>query len=59
MDGVHTRTFRWVLGSVDSSDYTALAKTTSTQTAKSSKLDDEDGFTETTKTTGTFGLPPQ
>ncbi len=59
MDGVHTRTFRWVLGSVDSSDYTALAKTTSTQTAKSTESSDEDGFTETTKTTGTFGLPPQ
>ena len=59
MDGSHTRTFRWVLGSVDSSDYRALAKTTSTQTAKSTESSDEDGFTETTKTTGTFGLPPQ
>ena len=53
---VHTRTFRWVLGSVETTDYTALpAPKRSAGRAGSSD------FTLATKTeeTGKFGLPPK
>jgi len=62
MDGQTVRNFRWVLGSVDSSDYqktkVAMKKTTSftkteTFTGKTVQITDEP------RTGGKFGLPPQ
>ena len=56
MDGLHTRTFRWVLGSVEASDYEPIgtvpvvAKTgLSSTTAKTSAVSTAES---------TFGLPP-
>ena len=62
MDGLHTRTFRWVLGAVDSSDYAALAKTSAMQT-KSFSTDETVTFktqsADVPQSGGKFGLPPQ
>ena len=53
---VHTRTFRWVLGSVDASDYVALpAPQRAAGRVASSDFEEE----ETSKKRGKFGLPPQ
>jgi len=53
MDGVHTRTFKWVLGTVSEADYGSLATTATTVTAKTFKMSSE------TVINGKFGLPPQ
>ena len=59
MDGLHTRTFKWVLGSVDSSDYQKTQETTSksasfAKTATLSTLSEDEP-----RLGGKFGLPPQ
>jgi len=53
---VHTRTFRWVFGSVDSADYAALPAP-----RKSAGRVSSSDFTLATKTekTGKFGVPPR
>ena len=70
MDGLHTRTFRWVMGIVEQDDYLPLSKTTEAAVSKMSVYSAEDP-TETTDTSdfslkpesqragGKFGLPPQ
>jgi len=56
MDGSHTRTFRWVLGTVDQSDMEPLAATKSTLAVTKTA----DTFTtDKTTQTSTFGTPPQ
>jgi len=53
---VHTRTFRWVLGSVDAADYAALpAPRRAAGRVASSEFEPEESATKS----GKFGLPPQ
>jgi len=58
MDGRTVRTFRWVLGTVDSSDYEVAA---TTQSAKTSSTKQVSTLTDQTllEKAGKFGLPPQ
>ena len=70
MDGLHTRTFRWVMGTVEQDDYLPLSKTTEATVSKMSAYSAED-TADTTETSdfivkpesqsagGKFGLPPQ
>ncbi len=58
MDGSHTRTFRWVLGSVDDSDFAPLAAPASVKTAAFRETSSQ-MFQTAPQTTGKFGLPPQ
>jgi hypothetical protein len=58
MDGLHTRTFRWVAGVVDAGDYTPLV-TAKVSAEISSKQIDTATFEETEEKIGKFGLPPQ
>ena len=60
MEGLHTRTFRWVLGVVEQDDYSPL--TTIKSISSFSTEDEVDAFstkTSTQNTGGKFGLPPQ
>jgi len=62
MDGKHTRTFKWVLGTVEQSDYTAAAATEDDEAtikafAVSNKANDISA--RSVKSGGKFGLPPQ
>jgi hypothetical protein len=64
MQGLHTRTFKWVLGAVEDDDYTAdvaIVSNNANITADSTDIS-ADGFdTESVKTAkagGKFGLPP-
>lgn len=60
MDGLHIRTFRWVKGEVEESDYAPLTVLAPTQSAKVSVKDPQSAFKETVQETSTgFGLPPQ
>jgi len=58
MDGHTVRTFRWVFGTVDSSDYEVTAPTQST---KSSSVKEVSSSVDQTllEEAGKFGLPPQ
>ena len=56
MDGKHTRTFRWVLGSVDTSDYEPLS---APQRAAGRENEPEFKAAPTHQSGGKFGLPPQ
>jgi len=56
MDGLHTRTFRWVLGSVDDSDFVPL---TAPAKAAAFRETSSQMFQTAPQTTGKFGLPPQ
>lgn len=62
MDGLHTRTFRWVLGEVDSNDYqksqTLMAKSASFTEEKSAGTFKTEA-SDMPKAGGKFGLPPQ
>lgn len=51
MDGLHTRTFRWVLGEVDADDYLPLETAAVTASYKSMSV--------TSASNSKFGLPPQ
>ena len=55
MEGLHTRTFRWVLGTVEEKDYEPLA---SAQRA-ASRTDEAFKSASSHSSRGTFGLPPQ
>lgn len=57
MDRQHTRTFRWVLGSVDSSDYEALPSPQ--RAAGRSAIASDFKAPTQQKNGGKFGLPPQ
>jgi len=64
MDGKHTRTFKWVLGTVEASDYTASASTEDDEAsiqafASKSKSADLSAASFSAKSGGKFGLPPQ
>ena len=67
MDGLHTRTFRWVMGTVEQDDYLPLSKTTETTVSKMSVYSAEDEAdtsdfnlkSESQSAGGKFGLPPQ
>ncbi len=63
MDGVHTRTFRWVLGSVDAEDMQPLqTKIVDTREAKVSGAIPSSSdltFKSSEIENGTFGLPPE
>lgn len=70
MSGLNTRTFRWVMGTVEQDDYLPLSKTTESTVAKMSvySAKDEVDTTDTSdfilnsesqSTGGKFGLPPQ
>ena len=63
MDGVHTRTFRWVLGSVDAEDMQPLqTKIVDTREAKVSGAVPSSSdltFKSSEIENGTFGLPPE
>ncbi len=56
MDGEHTRTFRWVLGTVEESDYAPSVSSAPQRSAARTTTSD---FKEAPQTNGTFGLPPQ
>ena len=59
MDGLHTRTFRWVLGTVEHDDYAPL---TTSVAAKSMSLKSTTGtfkMSSETVSNSKFGLPPQ
>ena len=56
MQGLHTRTFRWVLGNVDSTDYEALL---SAQRASGRDGIYSDFKMAPSRSSGKFGLPPQ
>ena len=55
MDGKHTRTFRWVLGTVDQDDYTPLS---APQRAGGRENRPEFKVAPTRQSGGKFGLPP-
>lgn len=57
MDGLKTRTFRWVLGSVDPSDYETLSSL-ETNTAKVSVSSKSIKSSATSNPNDKFGLPP-
>ena len=67
MNGLHTRTFRWVMGTVEQDDYLPLSKTTEVTVSKMSVYSSEDitdasDFNLKPKSQsagGKFGLPPQ
>jgi len=64
MDGKHTRTFKWVLGTVESSDYTATASTEDdTATIQAFAVNDDANNiniqSATSTAGGKFGLPPR
>ncbi len=60
MDGLHVRTFRWVKGEVEESDYAPLIVQVATQSAKVSVQDPESVFKETVQERAIgFGQPPQ
>jgi hypothetical protein len=67
MDGLHTRTFRWVMGTVEQDDYLLLSKTTEATVSKMSVYSAEDAAdtsdfnlkSESQSAGGKFGLPPQ
>ena len=56
MNGLHVRTFRWVVGPVDSTDYEALS---SPQRAARRTASSEFQVAPDSNTGGKFGLPPQ
>lgn len=56
MDGLHTRTFRWVLGDVGAEDYEALASTPASRIAPFSR---SAKFSTMKKPLSKFGFPPQ
>ena len=56
MNGLHTRTFRWVLGSTDSSDYAALP---ASQRSAGRVVTPEFQAAPAQSSGGKFGLPPQ
>ncbi len=59
MDGLHVRTFRWVKGGVEESDYAPLTVLALAQSAKVSVQETQSLFKETAETTATgFGQPP-
>lgn len=59
MDGLHVRTFRWVKGDVEESDYAPLTVPAPAQLAKISVQETQSLFKETSETTATgFGQPP-
>lgn len=57
MDGSHTRTFRWVLGSVEESDFTPLEAPALRATAY--RQAQEQLFQTAPQKSSRFGLPPQ
>lgn len=58
MDGMHVRTFRWVKGDIDESDFEPLAKTVSASLAKVSGQESDIHFQETVEEMSTgFGSP--
>ncbi len=62
MQGMHTRTFRWVFGTVDESDFDSVAEPAAVSTMSVLGADQTNGdFAVKTKssTGGKFGLPPQ
>ena len=67
MDGLHTRTFRWIMGTVEQDDYLQLSKTTEATVSKMSVYSAEDAAdtsdfnlkSESQSAGGKFGLPPQ
>jgi len=61
MDGLHTRTFRWVLGTVEEADYVALdASGTNIKTASFDEASLKTNAIDASfKIGGKFGLPPQ
>ncbi len=60
MDGLHVRTFRWVKGAVEESDYAPLAAPIAKQSAKVSIQDPQSAFKETVQDASIgFGQPPQ
>jgi hypothetical protein len=60
MGGLHTRTFRWVLGDVDQSDMEPLTAETEMSAASKSARSVEDEFAVSkTASTSTFGTPPE
>ena len=56
MDGLNTRTFRWVLGDVEANDYLPVASPARSSSRVATK---NVNFTSTPKKNGKFGLPPQ
>ena len=60
MDGLHTRTFRWVRGEVEESDYAPLTVPAPAKSPKVSVQDPQSAFKETVQETAIgFGKPPQ
>ena len=61
MDGLHTRTFRWVLGEVDSSDYmkSEVPMSKSASFSKVAERAEMETLTEDAPIGSKFGLPPQ
>jgi hypothetical protein len=58
MDGMHIRTFRWVLGTVDDSTFTPLVAPLSAKSA-TFRQSPSQAFQTVPKTVTKFGLPPQ
>lgn len=58
MDGLHVRTFRWVLGSVNYSDFAPLTAPAPAKAAAFGQAPSQ-VFQTAPQTTGKFGLPPQ
>lgn len=67
MNGLHTRTFRWIKGTVEQNDYLPLSKTTEATVSKMSAYSAENTAdtsdfnlkSESQSAGGKFGLPPQ
>lgn len=60
MDGLHVRTFRWVKGEVEESDYAPLTVSVPAQSAKVSVEDPQSAFKETVQERAIgFGQPPK
>ena len=60
MDGLNVRTFRWVKGDIEESDYTPLTVVVPAQSAKVSGQETQSVYKETVQETDIgFGRPPQ
>ena len=58
MDGLHVRTFRWVLGSVDDSDFVPLTAAAQAKAAAFRQVPSQ-AFQTAPQKSSKFGLPPQ
>ena len=59
MSGLHTRTFRWVFGPLEISDFDPVIASTKALTPTSAFKTEKESNAFTPKAGGKFGLPPQ